>query len=345
MLMGRRRTIKPKNPLPIRVYEKYGKFWFVPKPAEVEQHGGKKWIDLGTDYHDALIKHRNMTTTTAGTLAHVWARYKVNILPTNAPGTQDNKIAYWKRLAPVYGHCFPDDIDPADIYDYLDARAAQGGTVSANREIALLSHMYTKAIRWRMARRNPCLSVERNLATPKQKTYITDERLAAWLRFASPKLSLYTQLEYMIGQRCSDVLHLKLSQIKDGFITLRASKTGKEGTHPITDDLGAVIKELRALRVNKKGVEYLSEYLILTRRGKPYTKSGFDSNWAREMGKFKKEGFEPFSAKQMRSRYADDVQTAGGDAARNLQHSNRQVTERHYLTKPDQLMTLPRPKY
>lgn len=345
MTVGRSRIKKPKHPLPTRVYQKRGKYWFVPKPADVERFGGKTWIDLGTSYRNAMIAHNNITSINNGTLAEVWRRYGLKVLPDNAEPTQNNKKKYWGRLEQVFGHCHPDDVIPADIYDYLDIRREDGAGVVGNREIALLSHMYTKAIRWRMAIINPCLRVERNPENLNEKMYVTDQLLSAWLKFAPRKMALYTELEFMVGHRCSDVLHIKLSQLQDDGIHQTASKTRRSSVTPWTDDLRAVIKELKALRVNKNGAKFFSDYLICTRHGKGYTKSGFDSNWQKEMRKFVAAGHQRFAASDMRAKHASDLDSDGGDATRNLQHSNRQVTDRHYLRRPTVLVSLKRPKY
>lgn len=327
----------------MRVYEKRGKFWFVPKNPEM--FGEKKWICLGADYHEMLLKHRELTAPRAGTLDDVWRRYKANVLPDNATITQSDKTAYWNVLQPVFGHCMPDDIFPPDIYDYLDARREGGARVTGNREIALLSHMYTKAIRWRMAKMNPCLRVERNKENTREKIYVTDKMLSDWLNFAPRKLALYTELSYLLGQRCSDVLKLMHSQFKGDTFEMKAGKTKKKSVYPITQDMRDLLAEMKTVMLNRKGVQLVTDYVICTRYGKRYTKSGFDSVWKVAMEKFVAAGFKRFTPSDMRAKHASDLDAAGGDARRNLQHSNQSVTDRHYLRKPAVLTSLKRLKY
>ena len=343
MAVGRRRIHQPKHPLPPRVYEKYGKYWFVPKPREVERFGGKTWVDLGDNYTRALIQHAELLQTDRDTLAAVWMRYELRVLPGNSEITQKDKRRYWETLKPVFGHCIPYHIEQGDLYDYQEARAPKGiGAVQCNRELALLSHMFTKAIKWRMATRNPCKGIERLPEGTRPKLYVTDAMMCAWLDFAPPKLALYTEIEYAIGQRVGDVLYLRLSQFQDDGIHFEASKTGKGGIFPWTDVLRELVREIRALRRNRKGVEFVSDYLWLTKGGRPYSKSGWESLWQKTMVKFAEAEHQRFAPSDMRAKHASDLDEAGGDATRNLQHSSRQVTERHYLRKPAKLVSLGR---
>lgn len=346
MAVGRRRIHQPKHPLPPRVYEKGGKFWFVPKPRDRDRFGGKTWIDLGTDYAGALLRHVQLLKSDRDTLEAVWTLYQVRALPGNREVTRKDKRRYWASLKPVFGHCLPDDVEQTDLYDYQALRAPGGrGAVQCNRELALLSHLYTKAVKWRMAARNPCIGVERLQEGSRPKVYVTNATLRAWLDFAPRKIALYTELEYLLGQRCGDVLRLRLSQLHDDGIHVQAAKTGKSAIYPWTEDLHAVVDELKALRVNSRGATFgpgIPDYLILTRRGRPYSKAGFDSIWQRHMVKFAELGNERFAPSDMRAKHASDLEDTGGDATRNLQHSSRQVTARHYLRKPARLVSLER---
>lgn len=108
---------------------------------------------------------------------------------------------------------------------------------------------------------------------------------------------------------------------------MKASKTGKASERPL-DALRPVLDDLRKLRT--VGVAQLSEYVICNRHGGKYTVGGMNSLWQKAM-----KGFGArFSMKDLRAKYAADLEAAGIDATRNLQHSSRAVTERHYLGKP-----------
>ncbi|MGC9158632.1 MAG: hypothetical protein ACP5FH_06535, partial [Terracidiphilus sp.] len=73
-----------------------------------------------------------------------WAIPPSALLPASAGAAdvcQPPVAAAWAK---------PETITPVHVARYLDQRGAEA-PVSANREMALLSHVYTKALRWGMA--------------------------------------------------------------------------------------------------------------------------------------------------------------------------------------------------
>lgn len=341
MGMTPRRRSTDKH-LPPRVYRKHGAYYFVPPPAQRHLYG-KAWVPLGKHLPEALAEYaRLLEGNQSGTVAELWRLYERRELPHNAARTRDDKRAYWQRLAPVFGHCHPDDVRPIHIAQYLDKRADAGAGQSANKEIALLSHIYTKAVsRWGMAQANPCKGVER-ISRPQQAAqYVTDAQLVSWLNFATRRLSLFSELLYMTGLRPGDALRLRLEDVAGDTLLVRASKTGKAAERPITPALRAVIDELRAVNT-RRPTPRLTPYLVANRSGDAYTVGGFNSQWQREMRDFAAAGGERFPMKALRAKYASDLEALGEDATRNLQHSSRAVTERHYLGRPATVVVLGR---
>lgn len=331
--------------LPARVYKRRGKYYFVPVNP---QDFGQKWVPLGDTLHDALVKYAALVDQPSGTLAGVWQRYQLWMpltnrstgRPYNGPRTVADKEHYWQVLKPVFGHCRPDDVEPRDIMAYLQQRELDGAGVQGNKEIALLSHMYTKALEWDMTARNPCQGIRRN-PTGSRNVDVSLATFGAWLEFAPPLLALYSELLFMTGMRAADPFQVKLADLHDGFIHVVAGKTGKAARYPLTPDLEAVCNELKAIRRQGKRV-VLTEYLICNRRGRAYTKSGFDSMWQKVMREFEKAGHDRFAPSDLRALHASELDERGGDATRNLQHSSRQVTTRHYLRRPQVLTVLER---
>jgi len=316
--VGRKR--KTARHLPERVYIKHGQHYYVdPKSG--------KWIKLAAGFADAMVKYSQLVDKRASKtdMDALWDRYKSVALQDNAKATQDDKIKSWGELKPAFGECEPDGIRPQDIAGYLDLR----GTVRANREIALLSHMYTKAIRWGMASFNPCRGVERNKEAPR-KLYVTDEMLTDWLDFAPPMLAAYSEFAYLTGLRKTDIINLTWSDATKAGITFTARKTNKAGIVTKSDDLDDVIAKLKGLRKNGKVTKF-TQHLIHGKGGRRYSVSGFNTAWQRAMSDYPGKRFAP---NDLRAKHATDLEAQGGDATKNLQHSSRQVTARHYLRKP-----------
>lgn len=322
MAVGRKR--KSDKHLPARVYHKHGQYYYVARDAELARLG-KRWNSLGSDLAAALHKYAGIVQPACGDDLHaVWLRYEATALQENAPRTQLDKRQYWTRyLQRVFGHCTPDEIRPVHIRQYLDS---VGGR-AANLHISLLQHMYGRAIEWEMATTNPCSGVRRNPERARQ-VRISDDQMSAWIQHAPPVIKAYCVMQYATGLRKSDLLRLRLSDISDGRWHLVASKTGKPLSFPVSSPVKAAIRYARQHRTSADGVESISDQLISRADGKPYTANGFDKAWKAYRSTFSGEGFAP---NDLRKKHAVDFQRSGGDASSNLQHSSRQVTDKHYL--------------
>jgi hypothetical protein len=92
----------------------------------------------------------------------------------------------------------------------------------------------------------------------------------------------YHDLSFLIYQRTTDVRKLKRSQINNGVIHFTPTKTehsnGSEVDIPITPEIQAVID--RAAETSK-GWKIVCPYVIHTRQGSSYTRSGIYSEYRR----------------------------------------------------------------
>lgn len=327
MKVGRKR--KTGMDLPKRVYFKHGKYyWFVP-PNMVELYGGRKWIPLGATKAEMYRAYAEIVEGDENglyTLHAVWQRYRLQGMRDNAPATIADKERSWAELGPVFGNAHPDSVTVTDIANYLDARSSPR---RATIEIALLSHMYTKAIRWGMATTNPCRGVERN-SSESGSIRISDDHLRAWLNHCRPIVRLFTLLCYLTGRRPSDVLKTKRDQCQKDGIHFVESKTGKESVIPWTPAMAGAYRELR--QTDSGALRFSPWVFAVTRRAKgsdgSYTYGGMSSLWQQDMKTFSGERFPP---RALRAKYATDLENAGGDATKALMHSSRALTERHYL--------------
>lgn len=355
--MGRKR-IRDKH-LPRGVTLRHGAYYFAPKPSERDRFGGKYLIHLGRDLAVAMARYAEVVESrpARGTLADIWADYLVHIQavdrrtgrPRNAARTIKDKAEYWRTLSPVFGHCGPNDVESRHVAGYLAKRERDGAGVSGNKEIAALSALYSFAIR-RGDRidRNPCKGVPRN-STGARDVDVTLADLIAWKEQAPPLLALAAEFMFMTGLRSPDALAVRSADLGADGIAGRAGKTGKRFLIPWTPDLREIVREIRALRRRPDGTTIHSEFLFCTttrRGGRPIgsqiTKAGFDSIWQRAAREFEKAGGRRFAPNDCRAAHASALEDQGGDATRNLQHSTRQVTARHYLRRPTKVVALDR---
>ncbi|MBP1140191.1 integrase [Pseudomonas sp. PvP009] len=97
----------------------------------------------------------------------------------------------------------------------------------ANREIALLSHVYNMAREWGLTdRENPCAGVRKN----KEKVrdyYANDMVWAAVYGQAPQELKDAMDLAYLTGQRPVDAIAMNRSYMEGDSLNVQQGKTGK----------------------------------------------------------------------------------------------------------------------
>ena len=150
--MGRPR--KHNRHLPRRVYFSHGQYYFVDV--------SRKWHPLGRSLGEM---YRNLadfyeSDSLLRTMADLFERYRLEILPKKALETQKGNALSLKRLETVFGHMKPAHIKPRDVYGYRDKRGTKT-EVGANRDLEVLSHVFTKAIEWGAVDNNPCRDVRK----------------------------------------------------------------------------------------------------------------------------------------------------------------------------------------
>ena len=215
----------------------------------------------------------------------------------------------------------PDKVTPQDIYAYMDARDAP---VRANREKALLSHVFSYAIRWGVVADNPCRNVKRNTERPR-KRYVTDAEFDAVYDMASPMIQCAMMISLLTGLRQGDILKLQIQSLTDEGIEVRTSKTGKAMLFEWTDELRDVVERAKKLRGRRQTM-----YLLFGSRGHRYTSSGFQTAWYRLMDTAVEEG-----AVKERFTFHDIRAKAGSDSEDDrLLGNDKRTLERHYKRKP-----------
>lgn len=317
--MGRRR--KTDKHLPARVYLEHGAYYFVPK------QGKKVW--LSRDLGEALAKYGSLIVNAwnSRTVGDVIDRYRIEILPLKrSQKTRDDQGRQLDRLKIAFGHFLPANVTAQHCYKYQDARRDKDGNlvpVAARHEVVLLGHVFTKAIRWGAAVSNPAKGLEHGKRSAK-RAQVTLAQVESAKKFANDRMRPAIDLAVNIGQRKGDLLKLKREHLTDEGIYIEQGKSGARVLIEWSADLQAVIAELKAMSPQIPG-----EYLIRTRRGKPYSASGFYQIWRRVMIKHVAAGGVPFTFHDLRSVAADGKATL--EEARDLLgHASSATTQRHY---------------
>lgn len=275
-------------------------------------------INLGHDFLCAKKKLIEIDSgaAVAGTVGEMIDRYMREISTKKAPRTHKDEIASAKLLNDVFGKMNPSDLRPVHVAKYLDMRG-QSAPVRANREKALLSHMFSMAMRWGIVDSNPCRGVARNTETPRDR-FVTDEELIAFCLFAESvsetgmMLARTARLAYLTGQRRGDLLKLRLDMLTDEGIFIRQSKTSARVLIEWTPALSDCVSSLRSLPRPISGM-----FLICNQSGQPYSSYGFDTLWGRLMNAWCDNGNERFHFHDLRAK-AITKMVEDGRQARDL---------------------------
>lgn len=188
--------------------------------------GGDPLADLATDRD-------------APTVADLCARYEEEHLPKKRASSQRNDRAMIKRvILPILKHKQVRTITFADV-EGLHRRITQRGTPqSANRMVALLSKMFTLAIRWEWRADNPAKGVERNPEVKRQR-YLTGKELKELTRAlalcADQQATNIIRLLLLTGARRGEVLSAQWNQfdLSVGTWVKPAATTKQKADHRI----------------------------------------------------------------------------------------------------------------
>ncbi|RBL67170.1 integrase, partial [Pseudomonas sp. MWU13-2625] len=157
-------------------------------------------------------------------LGALFDEYEKKIIPTKSIRTQSDNRKELKQLRKAFENAPLESITPQVVAQYRDARTAK---VRANREIALLSHIFTIAREWGMTKNaNPCFGVRRNKEKPRDY-YAGEVVWNAVYAEAVQELKDAMDLAYLTGQRPADVLKVATTDLNDGFVSIRQGKGGK----------------------------------------------------------------------------------------------------------------------
>nr|WP_314400366.1 tyrosine-type recombinase/integrase [Pseudomonas lundensis] len=213
-----RRTRKRKN----------GRIWVSYYYDGRDENGKRKEIPLGPDLYEAKVQWAKLEYKNppkiVRNMGEVFDRYEVRIIPGKKPRTQQDNLKELKQLRKAFENAPIDAITPQVVAQYRDARTAK---IRANREIALLSHVFTIAREWGMTEKaNPCAGVRRNKETPRD-FYADSAVWDAVYAQAAQELKDAMQLAYLTGQRPADVLKISIHDLTDDFLLVGQGKTLK----------------------------------------------------------------------------------------------------------------------
>ena len=334
--MARKRN-KEHQGLPARWRWKDGAFRYLVPKGQEDKWDGKTEFRLGVTPSEAHRTFAGRIAASEGvvkTFGQLLDRYLFEVTPTKGKRTQKDEVIYLARLREMIHQNDVRGFEPHHAYrlrDFLKTKSVKGfGEKYANRHMALLKHVFTKAIEWGIINSHP-MTESKFKMFPEGKSQLrvpTIEEVKEAAKMANPMLQAYIGIKVLTGLRHTDILLLRESDISDKALTVNVHKTKQTVDKIIEFAMTAELKD--AIKVCR-AIKPLSIHLFHNKWGQCYVKddmttSGFESQWQRWQQKFPKE--KRFAERSIRTAvgHEDDLQTASD----RLGHASTDTTKKFY---------------
>jgi integrase len=192
-------------------------------------------IDNGIDPLDEKEAERNAPTVT-----ELIDRFEAEWLPRKRPMTAlEYKRTLRNHVRPFFNkHDKVADVTYNDI-DRLHQKITKAGSpYTANRTVAILSKMFSLAVRWHMRETNPCKGVERNTEHHRRR-YLTGDELArlvaALANYPDRQAADAVSLLLFTGARRGEVLGMRWADVDltAGIWSKEPSSTKQNDHHEV----------------------------------------------------------------------------------------------------------------
>jgi integrase len=370
------RPRKPENRgLPARWRKAHGAYYFQVPPGLEDAWDGKRLFRLGATLPDAYHAWaaRISLPDKARTIDELLDRYAAEVVPTKALTTQTGNRIHIAQLRKVFGKMPLPAIKPRHVYQYVDKREAKDtapgapsrkARISAHREIEVLSHAFTMAVKWGYLDRHPFKGEVRLEGEKPRDRYVEDWEIVECLALPSRRkkgsvlaIQAYIRLKLMTGMARSDLLRLTSNHIRDDGIHIQRHKTARStgkrtiyewddykdpGTgQPVLGALRRAVEQAKSVRPT------LSPFLFANRRGDSYISEvtgeahGWDSMWQRFMDRVlaQTKVTKRFTEHDLRAKCASDAESLE-HARALLSHADARTTEAIYRRKPERVRPL-----
>lgn len=357
--MSRKRNPENRG-LPARWRYYHGAYYYRVPPGQEHHWDGKTQFRLGAKLSEAyrVWAERMEADLDAKTVGDLLDRYALEVVPTKAlasqPGNQDairrlKKVFGQMRLATPQRKCL---IEPHHAYTYFDRRKARNsrysGKTAALREVEILRHALTKATEWGYISQNPLIGqVQLRGRKPQGRDrYVEDWEILEALSLSSRRkkgsvrmIQAYIRLKLLTGLRRTDLLWLRIEDIKEDGIHVQPSKTETSTRAKLIIERSPELDEAVTLAKAARPVD-IGPYLFCNRRGEPYIRednaaNGFESIWQRFMARVIAETKveQTFAERDLRAKAATDADSLE-HAKQLLAHADERTTKQWYIRKP-----------
>lgn len=311
----------------------------------------RKEISLGKCYIEAVRKWAELEGKNEKplfTFKDVADRYLREIVPTKAARTQTDNIVELNNLLKFFNDppAPMAEIKPNHVRMYLDQRTDYGkhSTSRANRERALLSHIFNMARNWgAIDTTNPCQGIK-GYTEKGRDIYIENNIFQAVYEVASQPLKDAIDLAYLTGQRPGDVTFMSKTDIQGNELLVQQGKTDTKLRIAIEGELKSLLDRID---MQKKAHKVHSLRLVCTETGRPMTQEAIRQRFTKARTKAAKlnlsikEEILAYQFRDLRAKATTDKSETDGmrEAQLLAGHSKMAMTEHYVRNRKGQKVT------
>lgn len=233
------RPRKHNRHLPPRVYLRHGAYYYV---------SGGRWTRLGTTLADALAQYAILHEGgSKGGMRALIEASREHVMRGVAKSTQVQYGKALRELAEVWAEFDPRQVTPRHVAQMVHRMASR--PMWANQCLTVLRKVFEYGLIAGACDSNPAREIKPHTGR-KRGRIITPAELRAIYAHADERLRIIIDLLIRTGQRVSDVLAIKRSDLTDDGIAFRQMKTKARVTVPWTPELRAVVDRARKAQGN-----------------------------------------------------------------------------------------------
>ena len=273
--MGRNRGSKITYQLPMNLYQNNGYYRYKHPQTGKFHNVGKDRQQAIQDAHKLngeLISGSDYVKKILGQKVPKFARFvdkfDQQIIPTLNLATNTEK-EYRRKFPHIKQHLGNKPIDKisvADVAEFID----NFPPTQSNRYRSLLSNLFSQAIARGLCEHNPAAVTLKKKENVQRKRF-TQQQYDACYQHAEPWLKNAMDLAYYTVQRRVDLVALKWSQIRDGYIWITQIKIGNHVKIKITPSIQAVLDKCRDNIPSEHVIHRIPEKMVKAKgRTDPY---------------------------------------------------------------------------
>lgn len=243
---------------------------------------------------------------------------------TNKAESYRRTVSLMRQLSKVFDSRKLHEITQKEIESYQANRREKVKPATVNREVALLKHMFTKAMEWGKVEDSPAKKVKLLKGEVKRVRYLMPDEIQSLLSNCTEHLRAIVTVALHTGMRKGELLNLKREQVnfKQGFISLTDTKNGERRDIPMDETVKATLES----------IENKGSYFFTDKKGNSFkdVKKAFGTALT-------KTGIKDFRFHDLRHTFASNLVMAGvelnivGDL---LGHKTPTMTKRYSHLSP-----------